>query len=178
MKPALLVWLGALVLVPAAGAQTPGANDPAPSSPPGVIYEIPLEQGRHDAAPRPPSSHRERGGTGTQGSPSGTVQPAQTPRSSIRSDNGFGSSTTVPGATATPQSKPRSTSGSRKGNSASTKARRTATATPTSAADQERRIVANTSSLGPSTSRAMLVLALAVLVAVGLGIGARRASRH
>jgi hypothetical protein len=73
---------------PAALAQDDGVHDPPADSPAGTVYEIPLEQGRQDAAP--PAGDRDAGGTATPAP--GT--------SSIRSENGFSSSSTVPGTSA------------------------------------------------------------------------------
>jgi hypothetical protein len=110
---------------PAAGRTDPHANSPA-----GVIYQIPLDSGRRDAAPAAPAGGTGSGGGGTPsgstpgaatgsgdptpdggadttpapsaGSPAATnaVAPgggtAEDP-SSIHSENGFGSSSHVPG---------------------------------------------------------------------------------
>jgi hypothetical protein len=66
----------ALALLPsAAAAQT---ADPAPGTPQGNQYEIPVQAGRHDAAP--PKDQGSSGGG-----------------SLYRSDNNFGSSSVVPG---------------------------------------------------------------------------------
>jgi hypothetical protein len=73
------------------GAQTAAAagnnavqTDPRASSPAGVIYQIPLDNARRDAAPvLHVGSHR---GPGSPSSPS-----------SIHSENGFGSASSVPG---------------------------------------------------------------------------------
>lgn len=66
------------VLSGSAFAQAPG--DPDPSGPPGRVYELPVDAGRRDAAPR------DRGGDGG------------VPGSSYRSENNFGTSAIVPGA--------------------------------------------------------------------------------
>jgi hypothetical protein len=89
MKPrptCIAILLSGLAMaVPAgAGAQS---NDPEAGSPSGTIYEIPLDDARKDAAPRHGGSH---GGTASGGS-----------ASPIHSDNGFGSSSTVPGTSGT-----------------------------------------------------------------------------
>jgi hypothetical protein len=73
------------------GAQTAAAagnnavqTDPSANSPAGVIYQIPLDNARRDAAPvLHVGSH---GGPGSPGNPS-----------SIHSENGFGSASSVPG---------------------------------------------------------------------------------
>jgi hypothetical protein len=78
--PVLL--LGTLALLPSgAAAQSSLPSDPEADSPSGVIYEIPLERARKDAAPRQP-------GGGASGEDEET---------SIRSENNFGSSSEVPG---------------------------------------------------------------------------------
>jgi hypothetical protein len=109
---------------PAAGRTDPHANSPA-----GVIYQIPLDSGRRDAAPAAPAGGTGSGG-GDGGTPSGSPSdaatgggghetPSPTPApttestagtitaapgggsakdpSSIHSENGFGSSSHVPG---------------------------------------------------------------------------------
>ena len=88
--------VGALALM--LGAQTAAAaahhavqTDPSAGSPAGVIYQIPLDNARRDAAPvLPVGSHG--GGPGSPGAGGGTGAP-----SSIHSENGFGSASSVPG---------------------------------------------------------------------------------
>jgi hypothetical protein len=81
--------VGALALmfgVQAAVAGGTGAvrEDPRANSPAGVIYQIPLDNGRRNAAPVLPVG--SRASVGTPGDPS-----------SIHSENGFGSASHVPG---------------------------------------------------------------------------------
>lgn len=81
------------------GAQTAAAKesnavrtDPKAASPAGVIYQIPLNSARRNAAPvLPGGSHGggPGGGSGSGANPS-----------SIHSENGFGSSSNVPGVSA------------------------------------------------------------------------------
>jgi hypothetical protein len=73
------VTLSIVLLLPAAGAAQQPPSDPEPDSPSGTVYELPFDRGRDDAAPRKRGSQDDRD------------------RSSIRSENNFGSSTTVPG---------------------------------------------------------------------------------
>ena len=77
---------------PTAFAQTL-PSDPEPDSPSGVMYELPLDSGRGDAAPR------AGGGTGgSDDAASGGQAAAERKATSIRSENNFGSSSVVPGA--------------------------------------------------------------------------------
>jgi hypothetical protein len=110
-----------MVGVQAAAAESHGVvqrTDPKATSPAGVIYQIPLDSGRRDAAPVLPVGSRPTGpGGGSGGGGSGvgashgvvadgsqsasTAAPdgGGTPSnpSSIHSANGFGSSSQVPG---------------------------------------------------------------------------------
>ncbi|MFI5010337.1 MAG: hypothetical protein ACHQDY_08705 [Solirubrobacterales bacterium] len=107
---ALVMGLGGV-----AGAQEV-KTDPHAGSPAGVIYQIPLDSGRRDAAPVLPVGSRPSGGSsasessGTPGAAAGhsassaesasaTPAAGDTPGepSSIHSENGFGSSSEVPG---------------------------------------------------------------------------------
>ena len=85
----VLLAFASAATAPGALAQDPEVHtDPDFGSPAGALYEIPLERGRGDAAPLPGG-----GGTGAAAAPQGAA-----PASPIRSENGFGSSSTVPGA--------------------------------------------------------------------------------
>lgn len=87
-----------LMLIAATAAGQGASTDPQAGSPAGAIYELPLDGARGDAAPRlraaPPAKPRS-----TAGAPSDGGDPGSGARSSpIRSENGFGSSSSVPGA--------------------------------------------------------------------------------
>jgi hypothetical protein len=93
------IWLALLAGVPA-GAQAADPIEPRSGSPAGYVYEIPLEGARRDAAPRKPATGKPvttpSGGGGTSTAPA-----APDPdRAAIHSENGFGSSSVVPGAAA------------------------------------------------------------------------------
>jgi hypothetical protein len=141
----------ALALTPApAEAQDPPADDPGRGSPSGAIYAIPLDDARGDAAPR--------SGGEAHASPEST--------SAIRSENGFGSSSAVPGAAGgearvRPGAESDRRDGAPAGSSASAKLIRSS----------------GQVSAEPSAPRAVLLLGLAVVVAVGLGVAARRIAR-
>jgi hypothetical protein len=75
----MAIGAAALLLLPAtAAAQIPDPGAPSPGTPTSNQYEIPVQAGRHDAAP--PRAQRNSGGG-----------------SLYRSDNNFGSSSVVPG---------------------------------------------------------------------------------
>jgi len=179
----------ALTLVtPAPLARLAQASDPDPDSPPGVIYEIPLDAARRYAAPYgggalggPAGSGGGRSGelgsaadrvdggaTAAPSSTSGSEVIAAPSPSSIHSENGFGSSSRVPGAPA----------GRRPGNedpAASGGAGQRAGDTD-AAARAERPIPVSTGG-APSTGRGYLLIALALAVAGGLSLAGRHAAR-
>jgi hypothetical protein len=77
----LAIATAALAALPAtASAQLPDPGAPSPGTPTSNQYEIPVQAGRHDAAP--PRAQRNSGGG-----------------SLYRSENNFGSSSVVPGDT-------------------------------------------------------------------------------
>lgn len=185
-----LVALTFAVAFPAAGApaQEP-TNDPAPGSPSGTIYEIPLDQGRADAAPRPkPDAEGKATQPENDGSP-------------IRSENNFGSSSEVPGGQSTPEAQSSSagagsggggsqggggggngsgSAGGKSGDGAGTKPETKPERDDGLTAAQERaarQTLAQVGS-GPSLPRAYLLIALGGLVAAGLGFAAQRAARR
>ena len=93
----LSVVSAVLMAVPSVAAGQGAPSDPEADSPSGVVYEIPAEQGREDAAPkdRTRQSQGGRGGSQAGGDPSAG---GATPETSIRSENNFGTSSNVPGA--------------------------------------------------------------------------------
>ncbi len=100
--------LGSLLLL-AASLHPPTAyaapGDPPSGSPAGAVYQLPLEQGRSDAAPKgsggtgsgSSGGESAAGGGGSAGG--GASQPGET-GSLYRSENNFGSSSRVPGVAA------------------------------------------------------------------------------
>jgi hypothetical protein len=174
LKPVLVASVLAGAAAAAAQAQDP-RNDPAAGSPAGVVYEIPLDTARRDAAPR-----LVRGGAGSRG---------DTPASPIRSENGFGSSSQVPGAADGDGSRADSESdggsGARGGGGDGGAGTRGDRGRPASggggaevAATGERLIAASGPvTPQPSSTRAYLLLALGVLVAVAIAVTSRRVTR-
>jgi hypothetical protein len=162
----LKTMLGAAVIVlvsilggPAAleaGAQDLPSSDPDRGSPSGVIYELPLDTGRQDAAPR----------TRAGGSP-------------IRSENGFGSSSVVPGGSGSGGGGGSGATGPKQTNTAAAPARdgasggaaedRSAPAVDggVSAADEG----------GSSLPLALVLLVVTGLVGGGVGIAAAKSRR-
>jgi hypothetical protein len=168
----VVVAVLAITVAPSlARAQAPRANDPDAGSPSGVIYAIPLDAARSDAAPR-------QGGS-TRG------------LSPIHSENGFGSSSQVPGVEAAATA----AAGSGGGPASESPAQRNAgdgavagsrargvpavggeNAGRTAEAPAER-LSQSTGHGSPSSIRAFLLLALGVVVPAGLGVAARRSTR-
>ena len=100
----MAAFASAALAVSPAAAQTTTSSSPPPTSTQqvdpnansssGTIYEIPLQAGRQDAAPR--RRHRKHGGGGSSssgGPRNGTL---------VKSDNGYSSSSHVPGTAAKP----------------------------------------------------------------------------
>jgi len=99
-----------LMAIPSAAAAQGVPSDPEADSPSGVVYEIPAERGRKDAAPKD-GGRESRGDTGgsqygggssgdgtSGGSGSGSSAVGGASETSIRSENNFGTSSNVPGA--------------------------------------------------------------------------------
>ena len=86
------IALSIAVLLPAGAPAQPSQlpSDPEANSPSGVVYELPVDRGRKDAAPREPARR------GSPGGEAGTRPDGREP-TSIRSENNFGSSSVVPG---------------------------------------------------------------------------------
>ena len=150
-------YVGLLTLIIAVGAPSAGANaqppasDPDADSPSGTIYQLPLDTARQDAVP-PTSGQPPASGGGT---PSG---------SAIRSENGFSSSSTVPGTPPDSTLEDSSTartpsSGSRPKDDRETPA--AASGVPDDVVDADG---------GPSPELAIALLA--VIAAVGTAVGA------
>jgi hypothetical protein len=92
------VYLSGSLLLLAASLHAPTAyaapGDPPSGSPAGAVYQLPLQQGRADAAPKggggtgAPAGEASGGGSGGEGEEG----------SLYRTENNFGSSSEVPGA--------------------------------------------------------------------------------
>lgn len=157
-----------------APAQDPAANDPDAASPPGQVYRLPLEDARGDAAPRRRTPRSGEGGERR-------TNPA--PEPGLRSENGFGSSSRVPGAQA-----PGADDGDARQDGGvagdanadppgdELRAQRPTPPTgtsvapgsdPTAAVDDE-----------PSGTRVFLLLALALVIGAAIGLATRAARRR
>jgi hypothetical protein len=179
----------ALFAAPVARAQDPVSPDPTRGSPSGTIYEIPVDSGRHDAAPRSKGSHGEQstGSTTTPASGGGASAPEAQGDSPIHSDNGFGTSSVVPGATSPSTSTSASQAqGGRKqsrrsGASKRRAAKRKRAATKRDVSESQipagRKVTASAGS-SPSLPRSYLLLALGVALGLVLAVAARLASRQ
>ncbi len=145
--------------VTASATVAPSATDPSPGSPSGTIYQLPVDNGRRDAAPRPPS-------------PSGSSN--QTLPSTYRSENNFGTSSTVPGAAG---------AGEGGGKKAGAGSGSGSADGPGSADGSGRGQVGDLASVAadngdPSEPLNFVLLALIVAVGAFLGLGASRARRN
>jgi hypothetical protein len=147
-----------------ASAQSP--EDPSADSPSGTIYEIPLDDGRGDAAPR------GQGGT-------------EAPRSSIHSENGFGSSSNVPGtepaepaATAAPGAETAGRERPKDEESGSSKPEDGGRGAAEGDIPPATVIRQGAGDGSPAVPRALTMVGLAVLVAAGLALAAGMAARR
>ena len=175
-KLAGLAVLGAIWLPAVAYAQQPSV-DPQADSPAGTIYELPLDNARQDAAPKRPSDRGSQGAagghvsgdSGGSGTGSGTGSSGGGGAiSAIRSENGFGSSDSVPGAddpgtggTGDTDSGDRDVAGENQ---------RAQTLNPALDAGAAKTAQAH----APSSAVAYLLLGLVLLVAVAIGLATRR----
>jgi hypothetical protein len=146
--------------VPSASAAQGLPSDPEADSPSGVVYELPVDRARKDAAPKreKPQSPSVGGGDsfgGGDGPSSGVGGVTET---SIRSENNFGTSSEVPGAGA--DGKRAGAGSKRDGDQGRGPVERVADVTARSTV---------AASDGPSDG--VVYPLLAVLVAVGVGIG-------
>jgi hypothetical protein len=107
----VLFLVSAVVMaIPSAVAAQGRPSDPEADSPSGVVYEIPAERGRKDAAPKDGGRRSQDNTAGSQpgggssgggtsgGSTSGSSGFGVASETSIRSENNFGTSSNVPGA--------------------------------------------------------------------------------
>jgi hypothetical protein len=151
--------------IPSAAAAQGLPSDPEADSPSGVVYEIPAERGRDDAAPNGNGgSQGDRAGGGSTPAGGGS-------ETSIRSENNFGTSSTVPGA-ASKKGEPRNGDGRGSGDESA----EGGSSVGDVAADTARSTAATTE--GPSDE--IVFPLIAVLVAAGILIGivaSRRAFR-
>jgi hypothetical protein len=96
--PAIAAVLS-LALIPVVARADSGV-DPHASSPAGAVYEIPLQTARQDAAPHRHSGNGHAGGGTVGGTPGGggSGGGGTDPQGSeIKSENGYGASSKVPG---------------------------------------------------------------------------------
>jgi hypothetical protein len=95
-----LAYLLGSLLVLSASLHAPTAysaiGDPPTGSPAGAVYELPLERGRSDGAPKTGGGPSGEGGAGGAAGGAGSGEAA----SLYRSENNFGSSSRVPGVAA------------------------------------------------------------------------------
>lgn len=176
----LSILLLALTTSPSAAQSGVNITDPEAGSPSGAMYQIPTESGRGDAAPTGSAGGRGGGGGGPEASPTGTGGRAPV----HAQDGGFGTSPTVPGATAVTReanTPDRGDRGRSRGEDRPGGARKSGAPGSQAATDRLPAFgqVARTggSTDGGSSGRSLILLALAAVVAAGLGLAARRSAR-
>ena len=152
-----------MILIGSAGtasAQDGRPSDPQAESPAGTVYEIPLDDGREDGAPRERAPRAQDPGPSSDlgGAPTGDGGD-----SPIRSENNFGSSSRVPGVAGPAASSERPAAGG---------SDRAASVAPLSAAS------APIEDGAPSSALTMSLLALIAVVGIAVGTGAARARRR
>jgi hypothetical protein len=160
-----------LMAVPSASGAQGIPSDPEADSPSGVVYEIPVERARKDAAPRrgtaksPGGDDGEQssgGETGGSGSSGGTGGPGTTSDTSIRSENNFGTSSKVPGA---------GPAGGRDGNAQSSDGEGGRSAGDVASSTAR---LAGTNAEGPSEDVVFPLLVVLLVAGAGIGIFAGR----
>jgi hypothetical protein len=165
-------------LHPATAYSAPG--DPPSGSPAGAVYQLPLEQGRSDAAPKgnggtgadAGGSDTGEGGSGggASGGGNGGGGAAQGESSSLyRSENNFGSSSQVPGATAAGKSGGSAGAGEAGGSGGGGSASGGSAAKAGNAASAETTDTGNT-----SVPASIVLLGTIALLAAGVGVLSRR----
>jgi hypothetical protein len=168
----------ALLLPSAAGAQQL-PSDPEANSPSGVVYELPFDQGRKDAAPRPRDRRGERRRSRDSHPPNGSAPADESAPAngheptSIRSENNFGSSSVVPGLDDRDSGDDQASAGSGSGGGSDSSG---GTLAP-DAQGGSAAIRAASSSSAPSDSVAWLI-ALILVVGTALGLLSGRAWRR
>ena len=141
--------------------------DPDAGTPAGAIYQLPLDQARVDAAPRRTAARPSRtgdGDSGASGAGGSQTRITPTPASALRSENGFGSSSVVPGTGAT-GSATGSDAGSATGSATGSDAGANSV-TGSSRPDTK-------ASSSPSMTRVYLLLALVLAVGIAGGLATR-----
>jgi hypothetical protein len=165
--------LGSLLLL-AASLHPPTAysapGDPPSGSPAGAVYQLPLEQGRSDAAPKGSGGigvgAGDEGGGGAEGGEAGSL---------YRTENNFGSSSRVPGVAASGAAA--SGPGGGAGGSGATDA--SAGGGGAGAPIAGGAVAAETAGTGNTSVTASAVLLGAIgLIAVAAGVLSRRVSRR
>lgn len=153
-------------------AQDPASSDPLEGSPSGLQYELPVDGARKDAAPDRGARKQRQNGNGGTDSP-------------IRSDNGFGASSEVPGVQATAAGEESSTNrkdeGGKKGTSRKGEEGKPGAGDETNEDDGTPAAVPSVPTAAaeaPDGVQAGLLLGLSALVGGGVGIAARRSRRR
>lgn len=178
----LAYLLGSLLLLatslhPPTAYSAPG--DPPSGSPAGAVYQLPLEQGRSDAAPKGgggTSAGTAAGAAGVAAGESGGETGSAGSGSLYRTENNFGSSSRVPGLAASGGAPEGATARVGSGNGVGTGAGGSGAGTP-GAAIVGGAIAAETSDTGnTSVAAGAILLGAIVLLAAAVGLLSRRFS--
>jgi hypothetical protein len=165
----------------ASTAASPG--DPPAGSPSGAIYQLPLEKGRADAAPKgsggtgAPAGVPPGGGSGGSGGAGQAGSDGAAEGSFYRSENNFGSSSKVPGVSANDGG---GESGSGRGTTTSGEPGTTASGEDGSGSGTfgSAGAASHITDSGNTSSAANILLLVAVgLIAIGVAIAGARANR-
>jgi hypothetical protein len=164
------VLLVVLAHGPAAyGSPSPSSvGDPPAGSPSGGIYQLPLEKGRADAAPKD---------SGNAGSPAEAGAGEDEP-SYYRSENNFGSSSEVPGAPSGGGSSPGGSDAPKAADATGSGGSSGSGGNDSNAAAAAGQKVAAVTDTGNTSPGANIALLVAIgLVAIGVGVVGARANR-
>jgi hypothetical protein len=160
-----------MAAAPASSSGQALPSDPEADSPSGVVYELPVDRARKDAAPQPDGVSSKGGGAGeSSGSApaAGSGAVGGVTAGSIRSENNFGTSSEVPGAST---GRKRSGAGGQDDD----------TSGDVPALNDVARVAPTSSAATDGPSDGVVYPLLAALLAVGAGIGAvagRRSLRN
>jgi hypothetical protein len=161
-------------MTPTAASGQSLPSDPEADSPSGVVYELPVDRARKDAAPHRSASGKADTGSANSGGPSsgGSCDGSAVggvSAGSIRSENNFGTSSNVPGAPQKKKGKGNGTGATGSDSGGSANGGGSGSGSGGSTVDRLANVAGSSTAQGPSDG--VVFPLLAVLLAVGAGIG-------